>query len=269
MQTDCPSESVLVRLNQHHKEVNMRLKDKIALVTGAGSGIGEATAIRFAEEGAKVIINDVNEAGAQRVAGIIKGKGSEVMVHITDVTNKSQVQAMVKAITDKYKRLDIIINNAGINRDALAKKMEEKQWDDVMNINLKSAFLVSQAGMMPMMETRYGRIINTSSIGSLGNVGQANYSASKAGIIGLTRTLALELARFNITVNCVAPGAIATPMTAAISETIANRILERIPLKRFGQPMDIANTHLFLAGDEASYITGQVIFIDGGISVGI
>lgn len=247
----------------------MRLKDKIALITGAGSGIGEATAIKFAEEGAKVIINDVVEAGAQRVAKTIKDKGAETLVHIADVTNKHQVQEMIKTIIDKYKRLDIIINNAGINRDALAKKMEEKQWDDVLNINLKGTFLVAQAGMMPMMEQRYGRIVNTSSIGSLGNVGQANYSASKAGVIGLTKTLALELARFSITVNCVAPGATATPMTAGIPETIAQRILETIPLKRFGQPIDIANMHLFLASDEASYITGQVIFVDGGISVGI
>jgi 3-oxoacyl-[acyl-carrier protein] reductase len=247
----------------------MRLKDRVALVTGGGSGIGEVTALKFAEEGAKLVINDVNEAGAQRVAGLIKDKGGDAIVLMADVTNKSQVQAMVKAIVDKYKKLDIIINNAGINRDALAKKMEEKQWDDVININLKGTFLVIQAGMIPMMDKRYGRIINTSSIGSLGNVGQANYSASKAGVIGLTKTMALELARFGITVNCLAPGAIATPMTASIPESISSRILERIPLKRFGLPLDIAQAHLFLASEDASYITGQVLFVDGGISVGI
>jgi len=247
----------------------MRLKDKIALITGGGSGIGEATAIRFAAEGAKIVINDVNETGAQKVAKTIKEQSGEALVHVVDVTNKSQVQGMIKATLDKFKRLDIIINNAGINRDALAKKMDEKQWDDVLNINLKGTFLVAQAGMAPMSEQRYGRIINTSSIGSLGNVGQANYSASKAGVIGFTKTMALELARFGITVNCVAPGATATPMTAGIPEGIAKKISERIPLKRFGQPTDIANMHLFLASDEASYITGQVVFVDGGISVGI
>lgn len=247
----------------------MRLKDKIALITGAGSGIGEATAIKFAQEGAKVVINDIVESRAQRVAKIIQDNGGDAFIYIADVTNKTQVQEMIKAIVEKYQRLDIIINNAGITRDALAKKMDEAQWDEVININLKGTFLVTQAGMIPMMDRRYGRIINTSSIGALGNIGQANYSASKAGVIGLTRTLALELARFNITVNCVAPGATITPMTAGIPESIAQKILERIPLKRFAQPIDIANVHLFLASDEASYITGQVIFVDGGISVGI
>ena len=247
----------------------MRLKDKVALITGAGSGIGEATVIRFAEEGAKVIINDVNLDSANKVAQDIKSKGGEALVVNADVTNKIQVQAMIKEILGKYGKLDIIVNNAGINRDALVKKMDEAQWDQVININLKGTFLVCQAGMMPMMEANYGKIINTSSIGSLGNIGQANYAASKAGVIGLTQTLALELARFKINVNCVAPGATITPMTKGIPEPIAKAIAERIPLKRFADPSEIANVHLFLASDEASYITGQVIFVDGGISVGI
>lgn len=247
----------------------MRLKDRVALITGAGGGIGEAIAVRFAREGAKVVINDVNPDGASKVADTIKSAGGEAIVIKADVTNKSQVEAMVREITAKYGKLDIVVNNAGINRDAMVKKMDENQWDQVININLKGTFLVCQAGMMPMMEANYGRIINTSSIGSLGNIGQANYAASKAGVIGLTRTLALELAKYNINVNCVAPGATSTPMTKGIPEPIAKAISEKIPLKRFADPSEIANMHLFLASDEASYITGQVIFVDGGISVGI
>ncbi|MBI5359199.1 MAG: 3-oxoacyl-ACP reductase FabG [Planctomycetes bacterium] len=247
----------------------MRLKDRVALITGAGGGIGEAVAVRFAKEGARVVINDVNPDGANKVADTIKSAGGEAIVIKADVTNKPQVEAMVKEIVGKYGKLDIIVNNAGINRDAMVKKMDENQWDQVININLKGTFLVCQAGMMPMMEANYGRIINTSSIGSLGNIGQANYAASKAGVIGLTLTLALELAKYKINVNCVAPGATTTPMTKGIPEPIAKAIADRIPLKRFADPSEIANMHLFLASDEASYVTGQVIFVDGGISVGI
>ncbi|MEK7449661.1 MAG: 3-oxoacyl-ACP reductase FabG [Planctomycetota bacterium] len=247
----------------------MRLKDKIALITGAGSGIGEATALRFAEEGAKVVINDVNLEDANKVAQDITSKGGKALVIKTDVTNKVQVQSMIKETITTFGQLDIIVNNAGINRDAFAKKMDEQQWDDVININLKGTFLVCQAGMMPMMEKNYGKIINTSSIGVLGNLGQANYSASKAGIIGLTRTLALELAKFNINVNCIAPGATKTRMTASMPENIKQLITQKIPFQRFAEPKEIANVHLFLASDESSYITGQVIFVDGGISVGI
>lgn len=247
----------------------MRLKDKVALITGAGSGIGEATAKRFSEEGAQVVINDINLENANKVAETINANGKEALVLKADISKKSEVEGMIEQILEQYGRLDILVNNAGINRDAFAKKMTEQEWDDVIRINLKGAFLCAQAALKAMSSQNYGRIINTSSIGALGNLGQANYAASKCGVIGLTRTLALECARYNINVNCVAPGATKTPMTAGIPEDIAEGFKKKIPLRRFAEPKEIANVHLFLASDEASYITGQVIFVDGGISVGI
>jgi 3-oxoacyl-[acyl-carrier protein] reductase len=247
----------------------MRLKNKVALVTGGGSGIGEATVLRFSEEGAKVVINDVNVENANIVAEKVKAKGCEVLVCIVDVCMKSDVENMVKQTIEKFGRLDILVNNAGINRDSFAKKMSEEQWDKVIDINLKGTFLCAQAALGPMIEQNSGRIINTASIGALGNIGQANYSASKAGVIGLTKTLALEGARYNININCVSPGATNTAMTAKMPLEIAQKIKEKIPLCRFAEPKEIAAIHLFLASDESSYITGQVIFVDGGMSIGI
>ena len=247
----------------------MRFKNKVALITGGGSGIGEATVLRFSEEGAKVVINDVIIENANSVAKKVKSNGREVLVCIADVCNKNDVENMIKKTIEKFGRLDILVNNAGINRDSFAKKMSEEQWDQVIDINLKGTFLCAQAALLPMIEQNYGRIINTASIGALGNIGQANYSASKAGVIGLTKTLALECARYNITVNCVSPGATNTAMTAKMPPEIAQKVKEKIPLKRFAEPTEIANIHLFLASEDSSYITGQVIFVDGGISVGI
>lgn len=247
----------------------MRLKDKVAVITGAGSGIGEATAIRFAKEGAKVVINDVNVEAANSVWEKIKGLGGEAIVLQADISNKDEVEGMMQKVVEHFGKLDVLVNNAGINRDAFAKKMTEEDWDLVIKINLKGTFICSQAAINTMGKQGSGRIINTSSIGSLGNPGQANYSASKSGVIGLTKTLALECARNGITVNCVAPGATKTPMTVKMPEDIFNMITHKIPLKRWAEPDEIANMHVFLASDEASYITGQVIFVDGGISVGI
>lgn len=247
----------------------MRLKNKVALITGGGSGIGEATVLKFAEEGAKIVINDVNEDNANKLAEKLKARDSEVLVCIADVCNKSDVEKMIKQVIEKFGRLDILVNNAGINRDSFVKKMTEEQWDKVININLKGTFLCAQAALGPMMEQKSGRIINTASIGALGNLGQANYSASKAGVIGLTKTLALEGARYNINVNCVSPGATNTIMTASMPPEIADKVKKKIPLRRFAEPEEIANAHLFLASDESNYITGQVLFVDGGISVGI
>jgi len=246
----------------------MRLKNKVALITGGGSGIGEATVLKFSEEGAKVVINDVNKDNANKLAEKLKAKGCEVLVCIADVCKKSDVEKMIKQIIDKFGRLDILVNNAGINRDSFAKKMSEEQWDKVIDVNLKGTFLCAQAALVPMMEQKSGKIINTASIGALGNLGQANYSASKAGVIGLTKTLALEGARYNINVNCVSPGATNTAMTAGMPPEIAQKVKEKIPLRRFAEPNDIAEMHLFLASEKSSYITGQVIFVDGGISVG-
>jgi 3-oxoacyl-(acyl-carrier-protein) reductase len=247
----------------------MMLKDKVALVTGAGGGIGEATALRFAEEGATVVVNDVVEDNANSSKDKITSKGGKAIVLLADISNKAEVEEMVKESVECFDRLDILVNNAGINKDAFAKKMTEEQWDVVIAINLKGTFLCAQAAISAMSKNNYGRIINTSSIGALGNMGQANYAASKCGVIGLTKTLALECARYGITVNCVAPGATKTPMTAQMPDNIAEMITKKIPLGRFAEPTEIANMHVFLASDQASYITGQVIFVDGGISVGI
>ncbi len=253
-----------------------RFQDKVALITGGGSGIGRATALRFASEGAAVVIADVDEGGANEVLKEIRDRGGKAVVALGNVAERMDVGRMVQAALDAFGRLDILINNAGITRDALAvrikdgevKTMSEAQWDAVLDVNLKGTFLVAQAAAVPMMQQKYGRIVNTASVGALGNIGQANYSASKAGVIGLTRTFALEWARFNITVNAVAPGAVKTRMTAAIPENIANELIERIPVKRMADPEEIAAVHTFLASDDARYITGQVIWVDGGLTLG-
>lgn len=255
----------------------MRLQDKVAIVTGGGSGIGRATSLRFAAEGARVVVADINFAAASAVADEARLAGGQAIPIEINVADRASVEGLVERTLAEYGRLDILINNAGINRDALfvrvkdgeIKKMSDEQWDAVIAVNLKGTFLCSQAAAVPMIRQNYGRIVNTSSIGALGNIGQANYAASKAGVIGLTRTLALELARYNITVNCVAPGATRTPMTAGIPDNLREALIQKIPLRRMAEPEEIANLHLFLASDEAAYITGQVIFCDGGISVGI
>ena len=247
----------------------MRLKDKVALVTGGGSGIGAAVARRFAAEGALVAIGDVNLQGAEAIAQELKKNGNRALAIQVDVRNKDEVNGMVDQVLKEFGRLDILINNAGVTRDNLCARMSEEEWDLVVDINLKGTFLCSQAAYRPMRKQKYGKIVNTSSVVSRGNMGQVNYSSSKAGVIGLTRTLALEYARSNITVNCIAPGFIDTPMSAAMTDKIRELALERIPLSRMGTPEEVANLHLFLAGDEANYITGQVIFLDGGASIGI
>ena len=254
----------------------MRLKDKIALITGAGSGIGRATALRFAKEGACVVVSDLDEFGVNETAQLITDGGGRAVAVIGNVAARADAQKMVDATARNFDRLDILINNAGITRDALTvrvkdgdvKIMTDEQWDAVLTVNLKGTWLVSQLVAVPMMKQKYGRIVNTASVGAQGNIGQANYAASKAGVIGLTKTLALEWARFNIAVNCVAPGGVKTRMTAAIPENIMAGLVERIPLKRMAEPDEIAAVHVFLASDEASYITGQVIWVDGGLTVG-
>ena len=254
----------------------MRLENKVALITGGGSGIGRATALRFAQEGACVVVADMDETCVDETAQLIAGANGKVFAVSGNVTARADVQKMIDAATVNFGRLDIVINNAGITKDGLTvrvkdgevKFMSDEQWDAVLDVNLKGTWLVSQLAAVPMIRQKYGRIVNTASVGAQGNIGQANYSASKAGVIGLTKTLALEWARFNIAVNCIAPGGVKTRMTAAIPDNIMAQLVERIPLKRMADPAEIAAAHVFLASDEASYITGQVIWVAGGLTVG-
>ena len=247
----------------------MRLEGRVALITGAGSGIGEATARRFAREGAVVVVNDVDVERARSVATELQRGGARALSVAADVTRRADVEAMVTHVVGEFGRLDVLVNNAGINRDAMSHKMTEEQWDQVLTVNLKGTFLCAQSALLRMREKGWGRVINTSSIGSLGNIGQANYSASKAGVIGLTRTLALEYAKFGVTVNCVAPGPVMTRMLAGVPEPIREKIVARVPAGRIAEPAEIAAVHAFLASEDAAYITGQVIFVDGGMSVGV
>jgi len=247
----------------------MPLAGRVALVTGAGSGIGEATARRFAAEGAIVVVNDVDGERARAVATAIQKDGGQALAVVANVTRRDEVETLVGRAVTEFGRLDVLINNAGINRDAMSHKMTEEQWDQVLAVNLKGTFLCAQAALPKMRERGWGRVINTSSIGALGNIGQANYSASKAGVIGLTKTLALEYAKYGVTVNCVAPGAVLTPMLAGVPEQIREKITAQIPMGRIADPAEIAGVHAFLASEDAGFITGQVLFVDGGMSVGI
>jgi 3-oxoacyl-[acyl-carrier protein] reductase len=245
----------------------MRLKEKVAIITGGGSGIGEATAMRFSEEGARVVVADIIPEGIERISKAIKDRGGEALPFVMDHTKKEEVQALVDETLKNFSKIDILINNAGKNVDAICKKMTEEQFDEVIDANLKGPWLCCQAVIGPMSDRKYGRIVNTSSVGAHGNVGQTNYSSAKAGVIALTKSLALELARYNITVNCVAPGATETPLLMKTPKEALEAFMQKVPLKRFATPSETANTHLFLASDEASYITGQTIFVAGGLDL--
>lgn len=253
----------------------MLLENKVALITGGANGIGRATARYFAREGAQVVIVDLDGAGVEAVCREIVAAGGVATTAVGNVTVREDVQRMVDTALGRFGRLDILINNAGVTRDALTtrvkdgqvKLMSEEQWDAVLDVNLKGTWLCSQLAAVPMMAQYSGRIVNTASVSALGNIGQANYAASKAGVIGLTRTLAKEWARFNIAVNCVAPGGVKTQMTAAIPEPLMEKLLHDIPFGRLAEAEEIASVHAFLCSDMASYITGQTIFVDGGQKV--
>jgi NAD(P)-dependent dehydrogenase (short-subunit alcohol dehydrogenase family) len=246
----------------------MRLKDRVALITGAGGGIGEATALRFVEEGASVVLADIQVERIEGLAQKIKRQGGNVLSKKMDVRNRMEVEQVVQKTIKEFGKLDILINNAGLNIAVVAKKTTEEEWNELMDINLKGTFLCCQAVFEPMSKRMYGRIVNTASIWTEGHIGQAGYSASKAGVIGLTKTLALEYAKYQITVNCISPGTVQTPMITNLSQEMRDAFLKTIPLGRFANPQEIAHVHLFLSSEEASYITGAVIHVDGGASVG-
>jgi 3-oxoacyl-[acyl-carrier protein] reductase len=245
----------------------MRFENQVAVVTGAGRGIGHAIAVRLAKEGARVASVSRTEANAQKTADEINElRADAARAYAVDVADQAAVQKAAAEIFEQFGRVDILVNNAGVTRDGLSMRMSMDDWDTVLNTNLKGAFNFTQAVMRPMIKQRSGRIINISSIAGLtGNAGQANYAASKAGLIGLTKTLARELASRGITVNAVAPGLIETDMTTVLSEEIRQSILQKVPLGKLGEPEDIAGAVAYLASPEAKYITGQVLTVDGGM----
>lgn len=245
----------------------MQLKDKVAFITGASRGIGQAIAVAMAKEGAKIVINySGNEALANDTLAMVREAGSDGIVVRGDVSNAADVTAMVAEAHEKMGRIDILVNNAGVTRDGLLLRMKEEDWDFVLDINLKGTFLVTKEVSRIMMKQRYGRIINISSVsGVMGNIGQANYSASKAGVIGFTKTCAREFASRGIVVNVIAPGFVNTDMTVGLPDAIKEGMKTQIPLGRMGEVEEIAKATIFFASEGASYVTGQVLHVDGGL----
>ena len=248
-----------------------RLENRVAMITGASRGIGFAAARRFAREGARVCMADIDEEGIRSAEESLRDEGLEVFGLRVDVTDRAQVESAVEETVQRYGRLDILVNNAGVIRDNLLFKMTDEDWQTVMDVHLKGAFYCSRAAQKVMVEQKYGRIINISSTSALGNRGQANYSAAKAGLQGFTKTLAIELGKFGITVNAVAPGFIETEMTRATAARIGvdfdqfvKEVTKQIPVGRIGQPEDIAAALLFFASEEASFVNGQVLYVAGG-----
>ena len=247
--------------------MQINLKDKVALVTGASRGIGRSIATTLAGAGALAVINyKSNAAAAEEVVSAIAAAEGRAAAIQADVSEAAEVERLFKELLDRYGKIDILVNNAGITRDTLLLRMKEEDFDAVIQTNLRGVYLCTKAALRPMTRARSGRIINiTSVVGLMGNAGQANYAAAKAGIIGFTKAAAREIASRNITVNAVAPGYIETELTGVLSETVRQAILENIPLGRLGQPQDVADLVCFLASDAASYITGQTLTVDGGM----
>jgi 3-oxoacyl-[acyl-carrier protein] reductase len=244
----------------------MELKDKIVLVTGGGQGIGRIIGNNLSRLGAHVVFGDINLENANISAEEILASGGSASATLLDVANLENVKEAFNLIVKEFKSIDILVNNAGITKDGLLVRMKEEDWDRVLNVNLKGSFICGQQAAKQMMKQRKGAIVNISSIvGIMGNVGQANYSASKAGLIGLTKTMARELAPRNITVNAIAPGFIDTEMTRVLDKKIRDKLIDQIPLSRLGLPDDIAHSVAFLVSDRSSYITGQVLNVNGGM----
>ncbi|SES87436.1 3-oxoacyl-[acyl-carrier-protein] reductase [Anaerobranca gottschalkii] len=246
----------------------MRLKDKVCIITGAANGIGAATAIKFAQEGAKVAVCDIDQNNVEKVVNEIKEMGGEAVGYKVDVTNKEEINNMVNDLMERYNKIDVLVNNAGIISDAQLAKMTDEQFDRVININLKGTYLCTKAVVDIMINQNSGVILNTSSIvGIYGNFGQTNYAASKFAVNGMTKTWAKELGRKGIRANAVCPGFIATSIIDPMPEKVIKAMEDKVPLKRLGKPEEIANVFAFLASDEASYVNGAIIEVSGGIVI--
>ena len=244
----------------------MRLSGRTAVVTGAGRGLGEAIALRFAGEGAAVMINDMDPQTAQATAERITREGGRAAVCVGSVTDEAVARELMERAIAAFGSLDILVNNAGITRDKLLRDMSIEDWDAVLNLNLRATFLCSKLATPAMVSQGWGRVINMSSRAHLGNKGQTNYSASKAGVIGFTRSLSMELGKFGVTANCIAPGIIATPGVTSLPhyDRLVERVAPTLPIPRLGKPEDVAGVAAFLASDDAEYITGEVIHVSGG-----
>jgi 3-oxoacyl-[acyl-carrier protein] reductase len=243
----------------------MKLKGRVAVITGAGGSLGRGIALRLAEKGAQVMVNDKDSEAALETVNLIISQGGKAMAHGADVTKTEEVHEMIQQVVKEWGQVDILANNAGAIRDALLTKMSDEDWDFVVDLDLKGSFICARAVASYMIERRYGKIVNLSSMSYKGNVGQSNYVSAKAGVVGLTQALGLELARYGINVNCIAPGFIDTPKTRTLDEKNRERLIKNIPLRRMGEIVDIANAVLFLVSDESKYITRQVLHVSGGM----
>jgi len=244
----------------------LELLGKVALVTGAAQGIGKAIALLLAEKGADVVVSDINVEKAQETAREIEEKGRKSMALKVNVADPDEVEQMVETIIEKFSRIDILVNNAGITRDKLLLRMSSEDWDAVLDVNLKGVFNCTKSVIKYMSKQRSGKIVNIASVvGLMGNVGQANYAASKAGVIGFTKTVAREFAQRGININAIAPGYIQTPMTEVLPEKVKEELMRLIPMGRLGQPEDVAQAVLFLVSEASNYVTGQVLNVNGGI----
>ena len=246
----------------------MRLKNKVAIITGAAQGIGLATALKFAHEGAIVVVCDLRQGGVDEAVAACKAEGAQAVGHVVNVTDRASVDAMVAAVRAQFGRIDVLVNNAGITQDARLQKMSLAQFDAVIDVNLRGVFHCAQAVCGAMIEQGEGVILNASSVvGVYGNYGQTNYAATKAGVIGFTKTWSRELGPKGIRVNAVAPGFVETPILATVPDKVLDHMREQVPLHRLGKPEEIANVYAFLASDEASYVNGAVIEVSGGMTV--